>query len=365
MCSYKSRPEEQLVCDECDRATHISCLKVPLSDVPKDEEWYCDQCRTETTEEVIQQSREHLQKRGKKMSSNWGFGMSTASSGTSTKDSPKFGPIKGVPVGAWWRYRVQAAQTGVHRPLVASVHGSQNRGAYSLLFSAALPEDVDLGEELYYTAASESRNRKRKSISGQQKLTHQNKALALNCAAPLSSGLSGANAGANWRDGRPVRLCRSGNGRNAHQRSPYLPKVGVRYDGLYQVVKYWWEEGVWRFHLRRDDPEPAPWTEAGRYRAKKNGYLTPVYPQGWTMEMAGKRKLTVDLKILDRKAKLMEKVSKEFSPEKVPSTSWSIPESIVALIKQDIAHQTQWSELLRLAEEQGKEVTNTDFFVFI
>lgn len=332
-------------------------------------------------------------------SSSWGFGMSTARVSGSGSSAPKvgglsktgfessaplFGPIKGVPVGAWWRYRVQAAQEGVHRPLVASLHGTQRRGVCSLLFSAAIPEDVDLGEELYYTAASSGSrgSGKRKLISGGQ-LSGQSRALALNCATPqlvatgsLAGGDGGGNAGANWRDGLPVRLLRSGNGRSpAHQRSPYLPKVGVRYDGLYRVVKYWWEGevevevggggggGVWRFHLKRDDPEPAPWTEAGRYRARKNGFLTPVYPRGWTTEMAGKRRLSADLKILQRKAKLASKRTPlslleghHPSSASASPTCWSIPSSISVLMEEDTAHRAQWTELRRLAEEQGKEV---------
>ncbi len=42
-----------------------------------------------------------------------------------------------------------------------------------------------------------------------------------------------------------------------------------RYDGIYKVVKYFPITGksgllIWRYLLRRDDPEPAPWTEAGQ-----------------------------------------------------------------------------------------------------
>ncbi|CAM9985441.1 unnamed protein product, partial [Choristocarpus tenellus] len=42
-----------------------------------------------------------------------------------------------------------------------------------------------------------------------------------------------------------------------------------RYDGIYKVVKYGPTIGksghrVYRYLLRRDDPEPAPWTPQGR-----------------------------------------------------------------------------------------------------
>lgn len=43
--------------------------------------------------------------------------------------------------------------------------------------------------------------------------------------------------------------------------------LNYRYDGLYKVVKYYKEEhkgfGMWKYLLRRDDIEPAPWTKEG------------------------------------------------------------------------------------------------------
>lgn len=49
-------------------------------------------------------------------------------------------------------------------------------------------------------------------------------------------------------------------------------KAGIvyfRYDGIYKVVKYFPAIGqtglvVWKYLMRRDDPEPAPWTEEGK-----------------------------------------------------------------------------------------------------
>jgi len=47
------------------------------------------------------------------------------------------------------------------------------------------------------------------------------------------------------------------------------------------VVKYWPEIGkcgylVWRYLLRRDDLEPAPWTPEGLERIKKLGIAVQV-----------------------------------------------------------------------------------------
>lgn len=48
-----------------------------------------------------------------------------------------------------------------------------------------------------------------------------------------------------------------------------------------QVVKYWPEKGksgflVWRYLLKRNDDEPAPWTRDGKERVKKLGLTMQV-----------------------------------------------------------------------------------------
>jgi E3 ubiquitin-protein ligase UHRF1 len=47
------------------------------------------------------------------------------------------------------------------------------------------------------------------------------------------------------------------------------------------VVKYWPEKGksgflVWRYLLKRNDDEPAPWTRDGKERIKKLGLTMQV-----------------------------------------------------------------------------------------
>lgn len=39
VCGGKQDPDKQLMCDECDMAFHIYCLRPPLSSVPPEEEW--------------------------------------------------------------------------------------------------------------------------------------------------------------------------------------------------------------------------------------------------------------------------------------------------------------------------------------
>ncbi|XP_016120577.1 E3 ubiquitin-protein ligase UHRF2-like, partial [Sinocyclocheilus grahami] len=132
----------------------------------------------------------------------------------------------------------------------------------------------DRGDEFTYTGSGGrdlSGNKRIGEHSFDQTLTHMNRALALNCDAPLNDK-DGAES-RNWRAGKPVRVIRSSKGRRI---SKYAPEEGNRYDGIYKVVKYWPEIGkcgflVWRYLLRRDDVEPAPWTPEGIERSKKLG----------------------------------------------------------------------------------------------
>ena len=57
--------------------------------------------------------------------------------------------------------------------------------------------------------------------------------------------------------------------------------VLVHVIGFFQVVKYWPAKGksgflVWRYLLKRDDDEPAPWTRDGKERIKKLGLTMQV-----------------------------------------------------------------------------------------
>lgn len=88
------------------------------------------------------------------------------------------------------------------------------------------------------------------------------RSLAINCYTPFK--LTGAEA-EEWQKGKPVRVLRS----SKFKSSKYAPKDGIRYDGIYKVQKYYRIMGksgwyVWRYVLKRDDLEPAPWAEGGQ-----------------------------------------------------------------------------------------------------
>ncbi|XP_034752581.1 E3 ubiquitin-protein ligase UHRF2-like [Etheostoma cragini] len=301
VCGGKQDAHMQLLCDECNMAFHIYCLNPPLATIPDDEDWYCPTCKNDTSEVVKAGEKLKASKKKAKMPSattesqrDWGKGMACVGR---TKEctivpSNHYGPIPGIPVGATWKFRVQVSEAGVHRPHVGGIHGRSNDGSYSLVLAGGFEDEVDRGDEFTYTGSGGrdlSGNKRIGEHSFDQTLTHMNRALALNCDAPLNDK-DGAES-RNWRAGKPVRVVRSSKGRRI---SKYAPEEGNRYDGIYKVVKYWPEIGkcgylVWRYLLRRDDLEPAPWTPEGLERIKKLG-LAVQYPPGYLAAMANKTK---------------------------------------------------------------------------
>uniref|UniRef100_A0A669EM65 E3 ubiquitin-protein ligase UHRF n=1 Tax=Oreochromis niloticus TaxID=8128 RepID=A0A669EM65_ORENI len=288
VCGGKQDAHMQLLCDECNMAFHIYCLNPPLATIPDDEDWYCPTCKNDTSEVVKAGEKLKASKKKAKMPSattesqrDWGKGMACVGR---TKEctivpSNHYGPIPGVPVGTTWKFRVQVSEAGVHRPHVGGIHGRSNDGSYSLVLAGGFEDEVDRGDEFTYTGSGGrdlSGNKRIGEHSFDQTLTHMNRALALNCDAPLNDK-DGAES-RNWRAGKPVRVVRSSKGRRI---SKYAPEEGNRYDGIYKVVKYWPEIGkcgylVWRYLLRRDDQEPAPWTPEGVERIKKLGLAVQV-----------------------------------------------------------------------------------------
>lgn len=302
MCGGKEEPDKQICCDECTRFYHFWCLPEPLHHLPpQDEEWFCPSCKNNDLQLIKQKEAEFLAKKEKLRTRQqlcsrigtdttspvtttrvWGRGMACvgrrADQVTAQNGSEFFGPIPGVEVGSWYRYRFQVSEVGLHGPLVAGIWGKESTGASSIVFSCSYPEDIDRGEEIFFTASggrnlTESGSRTGMPQTRDQQLRRCNKALAMSCNANFNS-VTGASAGIDWQQGKAVRVLRSGNGRGASKKSPFLPKIGIRYDGVYKVVKYWSEKNdmgliVWRFLLRRDDPVPAPWTRDGRNRIRR------------------------------------------------------------------------------------------------
>ncbi|XP_054983175.1 E3 ubiquitin-protein ligase UHRF1 [Sorex araneus] len=385
LCGGKQDPDKQLMCDECDMAFHLYCLNPPLSSIPDEEEWYCPECRNEPSEVVLAGERLKESKKKAKMASatsssnrDWGKGMACVGRTRECTIVPSnhYGPIPGIPVGTMWRFRVQVSESGVHRPHVAGIHGRSNDGAYSLVLAGGYEDDVDHGNFFTYTGSGGrdlSGNKRTAEQSCDQKLTNTNRALALNCSAPIND-TKGAQA-KDWRSGKPVRVVRNVKG---GKHSKYAPAEGNRYDGIYKVVRYWPEKGksgflVWRFLLRRDDEEPGPWTKEGKDRMKKLG-LTMQYPAGYLEALARKQKqkenrskaaaeeaaeeaeesMDVDDRATPKKGKRKSKSaegqsSAESPPQATPKKSRVEPFSLTAqqtlLIAEDRSNAKLWADI--------------------
>ncbi|TFK00154.1 ubiquitin/ISG15-conjugating enzyme E2 L6 [Platysternon megacephalum] len=379
VCGGKQDPDKQLMCDECDMAFHIYCLNPPLSSIPDDEDWYCPECRNDASEVVLAGEKLKESKKKAKMASansssqrDWGKGMACVGRTRECTIVPSnhYGPIPGVPVGTMWKFRVQVSESGVHRPHVAGIHGRSNDGAYSLVLAGGYEDDIDHGNSFTYTGSGGrdlSGNKRTAEQSCDQKLTNMNRALALNCSAPINDK-DGAEA-KDWRAGKPVRVVRNVKG---GKHSKYAPREGNRYDGIYKVVKYWPETGksgflVWRYLLRRDDEEPAPWTKEGKDRMKKLG-LTMQYPEGYLEAVANKDKEKENKRGDEEcetpgKGKRKRKsagdeiklpTSPRGTPKKTKVEPYKLTSQQKALIKDDESNEKLWSEVLEALKDGPK-----------
>ncbi|KAJ2026665.1 hypothetical protein GGI06_000055 [Coemansia sp. S85] len=302
-CGEKDDEEKTLACDECGRFYHMRCLPDPITELPQGD-WYCEYCVNDPNIVISGETRLDLSNTRKaKMPSatqtkNWGGGMACASASKTCTIVGKdyIGAIPGVHVGQSWRYRLQVTASGVHRPPVGGIAGSSTKPAVSIVLAGGYPEDEDRGEEFTYTGSGgydlSGNKRTAKEQTSDQELTRQNRSLALACAAEVDD-VNGAEA-ADWRLSSAIRVCRSY--KIAKKHPEYAPSEGVRYDGLYRIVKYWRQKGesghyVWRYLFRRDDPNPAPWTPEGKANIERWGLtLFDESPQAKLEKAAAKRK---------------------------------------------------------------------------
>ncbi|XP_073950182.1 E3 ubiquitin-protein ligase UHRF1-like isoform X2 [Choristoneura fumiferana] len=289
LCSGKEFPEKIVLCDECNKGYHMICLTPPLVALPE-EEWYCPACRRDASAVVAPGAARQARRAASQTKRDWGRGMACVGKTKTCSMPPNhFGPIPGIEVGMCWRFRIQLSESGVHRPPVSGIHGRDVEGAYSIVLSGGYEDDVDHGVEFTYTGSGGrdlSGNKRTAEQSCDQTLTRENKALARNCAVKKITE-EGGDAGEAWRDGRPVRVVRSY--KMLKHFPKYAPKEGIRYDGIYKVVKYYPERGlsgfrVWKYLLRRDDPSPAPWEPEAKQ-------FPIVYPDGYLEAEAEKQAL--------------------------------------------------------------------------
>ncbi|XP_047126276.1 E3 ubiquitin-protein ligase UHRF1 isoform X1 [Hydra vulgaris] len=385
-CSGKDEPEKTLMCDECDMAYHMKCLDPPLITLPEEDEWYCPECKNDGSNVIkAGQKLKESSKKAKMASANsktnrdWGKGMACVGRTKICTIVPSnhFGPIPGVPVGSCWKFRVQASEAGVHRPHVSGMHGRDSEGAYSIVLAGGYEDDTDEGDEFTYTGSGGrdlSGNKRTAEQSFDQKLTKTNRALAKNCDCPVNDKKGGEAV--NWKEGKPIRVIRS---YKFAKHSKFAPEEGIRYDGIYKVVKYWPEKGqsgfiVWRYRLRRDDDSPAPWTKKGKEYIKKMN-LEIQYPEGYLEGQAKKEAEKLNSKVeKNAKRKLNDSQeqddssdsnSTKSSPKKL-KTAYKVETEFLTLIKDDSKNKKIWDELIEKPESHQKFLQSVeDRFVCI
>ncbi len=136
-------------------------------------------------------------------------------------------------VGCCFASRAELSRAGVHGPRIAGIAGSGRSGARSVVLNGGYEDTEDFGDVILYTGHG-GRDAETGRQVAPQTLTRGNLALAINALHTL-----------------PVRVIRG-----ARHPSPYAPRWGYRYDGLYRVEDYWCENGksgftIWRYRLRR------------------------------------------------------------------------------------------------------------------
>jgi len=375
-CGGKDDPNSQIMCDECDMAYHLQCLG--MTALPDVDEWFCPECKN--NDDIVGGSRKMDKKKlgagTQGGNRDWGKGFATVgrTKVCNKVDKNHFGPIPGIEVGMSWMFRVQVSEEGLHRPPVAGIAGTAALGCPSLVLSGGYEDDEDHGDYFTYTGSGGrdlSGNKRTAEQSHDQKLDKSNAALARNCKVRFNP-VDGGDAGEEWTKGKPIRVVRNYKG---SKHSKYAPEEGNRYDGIYKVVKYWPEKGksgfkVWRYMLRRDDTNPAPWTEEGKKIMENEGYSL-IYPEGYLEAQAAKEEEQGKTpKANKRKKKVEEEEDDDFindddenneaSPaaKKKKTSVYNINAEWLELMEADAENKALWDQVKEKGATNKKELTD-------
>lgn len=349
VCGSREDAGKQLFCEECEFSTHMYCLDPPLEEIP-DDDWYCPLCKNDESEivgkgEMVKygKARAKQPSRMKMCKRDWGKGMATAGRTKTNTSIVKghFGPIPGIDVGMSWQYRIQVSEVGIHAPPVAGISGTKEKGCNSLVLAGGYEDDTDEGFEFSYTGSGGrdlSGNKRTAEQSFDQTLTKSNAAIAVSCNAYFDDE-NGAES-KDWKKGKPIRVCRSFKFK---KHSKFAPDVGVRYDGIYKVVKYYPEKGkagfkMWKYLLRRDDESPVPWdANAKKYKC-----------------------------IMHVKDGVPPKDGENTSNEPVEDEAYEIEKNLLKLIKADSKNEKIWDDLkgLKLRKDLWFEKVQEEFNCF-
>lgn len=132
-----------------------------------------------------------------------------------------FGEINGIEEGYWFKGRKEMMPSSFHRSWVYGIDGNEKDGTSAIVLSGGYEDDIDDGEEIIYTGQGGRDQTTGKQIADQSWST------------PGNAGLLKS-----MDEGLPVRVIRGYS-----HKSPYSPKEGYTYAGLYSVVDAWIETG--------------------------------------------------------------------------------------------------------------------------
>ncbi|KAL9538175.1 hypothetical protein MBANPS3_011135 [Mucor bainieri] len=263
---------DPLICDQCNSYWHMACAG--LAAEPKGEYWYCPDCYNSDHEKIVGKG-EQLQSSSSKV-------ITIREQECAVVPQYHVGAVPGVHVGQTWATRSLMAEWGVHRSSVMRVAGNGRVGAVSIALTYGVIEDPDDGDEFICSGVGGFPRHKSVFSNAEldsQELTRSNLYLALTCNTPVDPVRGGRAL--NWRKSQPIRVCRSSVLKALHPE--FAPAEGFRYDGIYKVVRYWpYKEPatghiIWKYLLKRDDPEMPPWSSEGRRMISRRG-VRMVHP---------------------------------------------------------------------------------------
>lgn len=177
-----------------------------------------------------------------------------------------FGEIPGIEEGQWFKGRKEMMPSSFHRSWGAGIDGNGTDGTAAIVLSGGYEDDVDDGDEIIYTGAGGNDASSKKQVKDQ-------------------SWKNSGNAGLlkSRDEGLPVRVIRG----HSHK-SPFSPKTGYTYAGLYSVVDAWEAEGrsgfkICRFRLEysgenwnRKSPEETELDYSSRGTKRKAGTVLRI-----------------------------------------------------------------------------------------
>ncbi|WP_448698103.1 YDG/SRA domain-containing protein [Mucilaginibacter sp. AW1-3] len=145
-----------------------------------------------------------------------------------------FGDLPALSEGDAFNNRKALTVAGIHKVLMGGIDGNPRQGAASIVLNGGYLDDFDLGDEIIYTGHGGNDPNTGRQIKDQSWESPGNKAL-------LVSEMHGL----------PVRVTRG-----YKHRSPFSPKIGFVYAGLYSVTEHFEEKGkdgflICRFRLQK------------------------------------------------------------------------------------------------------------------